>query len=447
MTSRAKTQLAFGSAVLLLSLSGLAVYFTISRVSESEQWLIHTYDVRTELADLDATVVRAGRACNGYLTTGNDDFLREFELAAPQISEHIRHFRELTNDNPRQQYLCSRFEDVVSTRLALMRESIDLRKTEPRDDAGQGDIRRRSIPLSADLTSTMQQMRDEEQRLLNIRTRVSHRWFALAVVLLTAAFLLALILFSVHYRLLSAELAAREQAEQAARDSEESLRRLTGRLLQLQDEERRKFSRELHDSLGQYLAGVKMNLDMFSRAQPDDRLLSEAISLLDQSIAETRTISHLLHPPLLDEAGFSSAATWYLDGFAQRSGIQIRLDFPQEIGRLPRPVELGLFRVLQESLTNIHRHAGSSKAEISMRISADQVVLAVRDYGKGIPPELLESFRRNSANAGVGLAGMRERMRELGGQLQVESSASGTVISATIPLETSAQTSRVSAAD
>jgi signal transduction histidine kinase len=251
----------------------------------------------------------------------------------------------------------------------------------------------------------------------------------------------------VHYRLLSAELEAREQAEHAARVSEQSLRRLTGRLLQLQDEERRKFSRELHDSLGQYLAGVKMNLDMFSRAHPDDRLLSEAISLLDQSIAETRTISHLLHPPLLDEAGFLSAATWYLEGFAQRSGIQIRLDFPQEIGRLPRPVELGLFRVLQESLTNIHRHAGSSKAEISMRISADQVVLAVRDYGKGIPPELLESFRRNSANAGVGLAGMRERMRELGGQLQVESSASGTVISATIPLETSAQTSRVSAAD
>jgi signal transduction histidine kinase len=168
---------------------------------------------------------------------------------------------------------------------------------------------------------------------------------------------------------------------------------------------------------------------------------------LDQSIAETRTISHLLHPPLLDEAGFSSAATWYLDGFAQRSGIQIRVDFPREIGRLPRPVELGLFRVLQESLTNIHRHAGSSKAEISMKLSDDQVVLAVRDHGKGIPRELLDSFRRNGANASVGLAGMRERMRELGGRLEVESSASGTLISVTIPLQRSAQPSGVSAAD
>jgi signal transduction histidine kinase len=447
MTSHRKAQLAFGSAVLLLSLSGLAVYFTISRLLQSEQWLVHTYDVRIALAEVDAAVVRAGRACNGYLTTGNDDFERDFELAVPQVSEDIRHLRELTSDNPRQQYLCSRFEVVASNRLALFRESIHLRKTAPQDDAGQTDIRRRGIALSADLTSTMQQMRDEEQQLLNIRTQASRRWFDSVVVLLTAAFIFALLLFSVHYRLLAAELEARQQAEHAARVSEESLRRLTGRLLQLQDEERRKFSRELHDSLGQYLAGVKMNLDMFSSARPDDRLLSEAISLLDQSIAETRTISHLLHPPLLDEAGFSSAATWYLDGFAQRSGIQIRLDFPPEIGRLPRPVELGLFRVLQESLTNIHRHAGSSKAEISMRLSADQVVLAVRDHGKGIPRELLESFRRNGTNAGIGLAGMRERMRELGGQLEVESSASGTMISVTIPLERSAQPSSVSAAD
>lgn len=447
MTSHTKAQLAFGSAVLLLSLSGLAVYFTIFRLLQSEQWLVHSYDVRIALAEVDAALVRAGRACNGYLTTGGDDFERDFELAIPQVSEDIRHLRELTRDNARQQVLCSRFEVVASNRLALFRESIDLRKRAPQDDAGQSDIRRRGIPLSVDLTSTMQQMRDEEQQLLNIRTQTSHRWFDLVVVLLSAAFIVALILFSVHYRLLSAELEAREQAEHVARVSEESLRRLTGRLLQLQDEERRKFSRELHDSLGQYLAGVKMNLDMLSRTQPDDRLLSEAISLLDQSIAETRTISHLLHPPLLDEAGFSSAATWYLDGFAQRSGIQIRVDFPREIGRLPRPVELGLFRVLQESLTNIHRHAGSSKAEISMKLSDDQVVLAVRDHGKGIPRELLDSFRRNGANASVGLAGMRERMRELGGRLEVESSASGTLISVTIPLQRSAQPSGVSAAD
>ena len=154
-----------------------------------------------------------------------------------------------------------------------------------------------------------------------------------------------------------------------ARDSEDSLRRLTGRLLQLQDAERRKFSRELHDSLGQYLAGVKMTLEMFA-TRHEETLLAEAIQLLDQAMAETRTISHLLHPPLLDEAGLSSAARWYLEGFAQRSGIEIKIDLPDNVGRLPKPVALGLFRVLQESLTNIHRHSESTKADVVLTLSA-----------------------------------------------------------------------------
>ena len=214
----------------------------------------------------------------------------------------------------------------------------------------------------------------------------SKRLFILAIVVLMVTFILALIMFSVHYQLLTAELDAREQAERTVRDSEKSLRSLTGRLLQLQDEERRRFSRELHDSLGQYLAAVKMNLDMFSNSQPSNQLLSEAIHLLDQSIAETRTISHLLHPPLLDEAGFSSAAKWYLDGFAQRSGIAVKADLPSDMGRLPKPVELGLFRVLQESLTNIHRHSGSSRAEVALKLFPGKVMLEVRDFGHGIPP-------------------------------------------------------------
>jgi signal transduction histidine kinase len=285
------------------------------------------------------------------------------------------------------------------------------------------------------MSSTMQQMRDEEQKLLTVRANVSRRLFTLAVVVLMLTFILALIMFSVHYRLLAAELDAREQAQNTIRESEDSLRRLTARLLQLQDEERRRFSRELHDSLGQYLAGVKMNLDMFSTTRPADGLLSEAIQLLDQSIAETRTISHLLHPPLLDEAGFSSAAKWYLEGFAQRSGIEVKVDLPENAGRLPKAIELGLFRVLQESLTNIHRHSGSSKAEISLKVFPDRVILEVRDYGKGIPRELLESFRTRGINFGVGLAGMRERVRELGGKLDIQPRSPGSSISVTLPFQ------------
>src|SRR5580692_3829716 len=288
-------------------------------------------------------------------------------------------------------------------------------------------------------------MRDEEQRLLGVRTASSKRLFILAIVVLMVTFILALIMFSVHYQLLTAELDAREQAERTVRDSEKSLRSLTGRLLQLQDEERRRFSRELHDSLGQYLAAVKMNLDMFSNSQPSNKLLSEAIHLLDQSIAETRTISHLLHPPLLDEAGFSSAAKWYLDGFAQRSGIEVKWDFPDDVGRLPKSIELGLFRVLQESLTNIHRHSGSTKAEVALKLSPDRVILEIRDYGTGIPQGLLRNFQDKGTNSGVGLAGMRERLRELGGQLDIRS-GHGTLISVAMPLSETAKTRGIPAA-
>jgi signal transduction histidine kinase len=262
---------------------------------------------------------------------------------------------------------------------------------------------------------------------------------------------LALALFSLHYRLLSQELTARRKAELIARDSEESMRRLTARLLQLQDEERRKFSRELHDSLGQYLAGVKMNIDMFSNSQPPDKLLTEAVYLLDQAISETRTISHLLHPPLLDEAGFTSAAKWYVDGFAQRSGIDVKADLPDTDGvdRMPKPVELGLFRVLQESLTNIHRHSGSSKAEVALKMFPRKVSLTVKDFGRGVPEELLAVFRAHGTNSGVGLAGMRERIRELGGELDIQSTATGTLVSVNLPLpdKTTLSKPQISAAD
>jgi signal transduction histidine kinase len=278
-------------------------------------------------------------------------------------------------------------------------------------------------------------MRDEEEQLLRLRTVDSNRFFSISIITLAVAFGLALVLFSIHYRLLNSELAARELAEHAARESEESLRHLTARLLQMQDEERRKFSRELHDSLGQYLAGIKMNLEMVARTNPTDELLLNAIQLLDQSIAETRTISHLLHPPLLDEVGFSSAAKWYLQGFSERSGVEVKVEIPDNLGRLPRSLELGLFRVLQESLTNIHRHSKSSKAEVALIATPSEVVLRVQDYGSGIPQELLRAFRNKRTNFGVGLSGMRERVRELNGQLEIESNRTGTLVSVTLPIK------------
>jgi PAS domain S-box-containing protein len=217
-----------------------------------------------------------------------------------------------------------------------------------------------------------------------------------------------------------------------------ALRALYASLHRAQDNERRRIARELHDSVGQYLASLKMNLttlnDSGQQSSPSP-VLSECLAAVDQCISETRTISYLLHPPLLDEAGLSSAVRWYVDGFAERSGIRTELDFPPDLERLPDSIELALFRLLQESLTNIHRHSRSPAAAIKLSLEGDQVVFTVRDFGRGIPPERLERFRDTGTSTGVGLGGMRERIAELDGNLQVESNGQGTVLTATIPLK------------
>jgi signal transduction histidine kinase len=433
MPARKKAQTAFASAVLLLFLSALAGYFSIRGLRENEKWVIHTYEVRNALGDIDWAVLRAGRARTGFVTTQNADYLKQFDAAVADIPHYLRHLRELTRDNPMQQGLCSRLESLAAQRVDLLKQSIAAEKEAPLNDRQQTDFLRQNLPISTEMTSVGDSLRAEEQRLLDIRQRASHRSFIVMVITLTIGFILALELFAIHYRFLSTELEAREHAERSARESEESLRRLTGRLLRLQDAERRKFSRELHDSLGQYLVGIKMNLELYANQRKDIHL-QEALELLDQAITETRTISHLLHPPLLDEAGLSSAAKWFVEGFAERSRIEISVDLPDDVSQLSKPMALGLFRILQEGLTNIHRHANSSKAEVQLKLFSGEVVLKIRDYGKGISPDLLNVFKKAGVKSGVGLAGMRERVRELGGQLTIQSCEPGTLISVAMPL-------------
>jgi len=221
------------------------------------------------------------------------------------------------------------------------------------------------------------------------------------------------------------QVAARARAENQQRA-------LSAKLLNLQDEERRKFARELHDSVGQHLAALKMALSLVQAKSPNDKVLQDCFKLLDDSIAETRTISHLLHPPLLDEAGLNSASRWFVEGFGQRSGIAVNLDIQNGETRLPPPVELVLFRALQESLTNVHRHSGAKRAEVSLCTTGNRVILRVKDDGHGMPATALQSVRENGMGAGVGLAGMTERIREIGGRLEVNSSPNGTEIVARV---------------
>ena len=220
----------------------------------------------------------------------------------------------------------------------------------------------------------------------------------------------------------------------ARRNAEEALRKLSGRLLGIQDQERRRIARELHDSLGQYLVGLKIAMEMLTASAANEALLAECRDILDKSIAETRTLSHLLHPPLLDEAGFASAASWFVTGFSQRSGIPVSLDFPPDLPRLPEAVEIALFRILQESLTNVHRHSHAASAEIKVEADAEQVTIEIQDHGQGIPGYMLQQIEHEGSRLGVGLAGMRERIHELGGDFEVTSDKNGTKIRAVVPL-------------
>jgi CheY-like chemotaxis protein len=211
--------------------------------------------------------------------------------------------------------------------------------------------------------------------------------------------------------------------------------------LQLQDEERRHIARDLHDITGQKLALQSMNLSALQTKQAfhldaeAQQTLSESLVLNKEIATEIRTLSYLLHPPLLDELGLSSAARWYATGFTKRTGIPIDIDVPQEVERLSPDAEVAIFRVIQESLTNVHRYANTSKARLRLSTTADAIKLEIEDYGKGIQAPRSKAPQESVARLGVGIQGMTERIRQLGGRLEITSSPKrGTLVSAMIPL-------------
>jgi signal transduction histidine kinase len=237
------------------------------------------------------------------------------------------------------------------------------------------------------------------------------------------------------------EDAVKERTAELARTNH-NLSELSARLIQLQDDERRRIARELHDSVGQMLAALGMNLAAvgsdIERLTKTASTVNDSAALVQELSREVRTISHLLHPPLLDEAGLASALRWYVEGFAQRSKIQVDLEFPADFGRLSRESETAIFRTVQECLTNIHRHSESPTATIRIAASDGHVLVEVEDRGKGIPPD--RQFEMASAGIpGVGIRGMRERLRQLGGSLDIHSNGKGTLIVARLPVAVSAE--------
>jgi PAS domain S-box-containing protein len=236
--------------------------------------------------------------------------------------------------------------------------------------------------------------------------------------------------------------AAHEQLDGMVKDrtselerAQEGLRTLSARLLRMQDDERRRIARELHDAAGQILVALNLNLvPVEEELKRENSGLAKSVTgslrLIDELSRDLRTMSHLLHPPLLDEAGLHSAVRWYVEGFAERSKIEVNLHLDPKVGRLPGELETAIFRIVQECLTNIHRHSGSNWAGITISRDSDNVTIEVLDRGKGMP---------TPTRPGIGLQGMGERVRQLRGQLEIKSGDSGTRITAIFPADTASQ--------
>ena len=237
----------------------------------------------------------------------------------------------------------------------------------------------------------------------------------------------------------SSDITDRKRLEEERLHAEIELSQLTARLFNLQDEERRRIARELHDGTAQNLFAISMDIDQMRKQTCDGNselksLLDETASLCDQSLQEIRTLSYVLHPPLLDHAGLVSALKWYVEGFNKRSGIAVNLLALENVGRMKSEIETALFRIVQESLTNIRRHASSETASIRLRRNQSDICLEIEDHGQGIKAPEPHGLTDEMYGLGVGIPGMRQRLRQLGGRLDITTSSSGTVVTAVIPL-------------
>ncbi len=424
-------------AAIFLLATGVTGFVTVDRMQNSRDLVLHTYHVRGLLKDLRSDIGNVHANFDLYQLTDNFNEVSHLDEQLQRELAMVTELQKLTTDNALQQVRLDAFQEVLQQDIdqitACVRQQNCLGSSAFSRDQFLGTMAGRRKTMS-DMLRNMEGMEDT---LLQARLETWHRLFTRLIVVLAVCLVLALLLLAYNFGLLFREIERRKLQAQLEKNNAESYKMLSARILELQDVERRRIARELHDSVGQFLAGLKINLGRLQRREAEATaqsypLLLESIDLTDRAIGEVRTISHLLHPPLLDELGFHSAARWYAEGFAKRSGIQVNLHLAEIVERLPKQIELALFRVLQESLTNVHRHAKASTVDIEVLCTDDLVILAVSDDGRGLHPDVLQRFRGGHAG-GIGLAGMRERLAELGGRLEVDSGPTGTRIRAILP--------------
>jgi signal transduction histidine kinase len=427
ISSNEKAKFAFSAALILLFLSGIGASLTIIRLYLTEGWVRHTYTVEVGLGDLESSLAAAGRNRAAYVESGSADSLREFWVAVSQVQRDIAGIRALTSDNPTEESLRGRLEANADQRLVPSFKAIQMKQENRSDPADQTKLTIEVTAAAMETTAIARQMKLHEDGLLAQRSQLSKRLFSITVYILAFTFVLSALMFWIHYRLLNDELRIRVAAE-------DQLRQLSVQLMKVRDEEARKFARELHDGLGQSLVAAKLTADSLQTGRPENSKLKDLCSILHDCVSQTRTISYLLHPPMLDEMGFGAAAQWFIEGYSQRTGVALSCSISREADHLPRQLQLTLFRILQEALTNIHRHSKSRRADVSVSLTSEKVILVVRDHGCGVPSEVLANFKAKGTHVGVGLAGMKERIRELHGEFEIRSDSTGTQITVLAPI-------------
>jgi signal transduction histidine kinase len=479
---RVKVGIAFGAALICLAVLWILQYRATRRLVDDDKWVSHTQEVLGALATVRNRLSAADASIQSFVITGERGYVTDYSQAILAIHGQLERLRRLTADNARQQKRLDDLVPQVDSATRAFQNEIEARKSgTPTPTADKLLPLEHAVRKANDaIRTTLGEMDEEERDLLFRRTDMARRANQQTNSLLLLGGLVALVFLTaagvtLYFEIakrgkaeerrikaqeallrtnkeLENEVVERRQAEISLQNSARSLRELSLHLLQAQDEERRRVGRELHDSVGQSLSVLKMGLDAVT-AMPDhtekaafEKKLAECTDLAEESIKEVRTVSYLLHPPMLEELGLQSAITWYLEGFSKRSGIQTKMDSSPDFGRLPPGVELALFRVLQESLTNVHRHSGSPTAYVRLLSKDGLATIEVEDYGKGLPSGVSGDSRASPpAQLGVGLRSMHERMQQLGGKLEMYSSKKGTVLRATVPIQQSSSAKTTSA--
>ena len=419
--------------VLITAVSG---YATLKGMAASRSWLASTIEFKSELGNLELNQGLLHRYAAEAAAGGNELAEDQVQSTGDAMRQSLLRLRQLTRDDATQQDLLGRLEPIAEQHMQELRAAArglavggttaHLAAVESKGEADE----------DATISRMIGDINARETQLLAVRQAAWDREFGRNIAVLAFAVGACLLLLITNMHLLRVDARSSRFAAEHIRESADSYRALSARIIGLQDAERRRIVRELHDSVGQSLAALQMNLDRLAAARkaaaPVGDLVAESLDLVRMTARDVRTISHLLHPPLLDVVGFAAAARNYLQEFERRSGIKVHANVPEDL-RLPsKEAELVLFRVLQESLTNVHRHAQASAVDVWLARRGNEVALAIQDNGRGLPAGVMENFSAGMAS-GVGLAGMRERLAEFGGTLAVETSHSGTMVRASIP--------------